>query len=400
MVDSRVTILREIHARKRSVVPATVLIATTMSWPFPAQLAGAFVGAGARVETLAPTVSMLARSRYPHRHHLYSSLGPMDCLAQAIAAARPDIIVPCDDLAARLVAEADRKGLPGRLEFLRRAAEAGAPVAGAEEIASEADLAGAIDRFGLPLVLKTDHSWGGEGVMIAATRREATAAFRRLGRQSRLRSILRALRGRGSHFLTLALYPVSQRVSAQGFITGSPATSSIACWQGKVVAAHHFDVRVSTTATSPASVIALSDCKQMAQAADAVAAAFQLSGLFGLDYMRDGQGRVHLLEMNHRATPTMHLSLQQDLTASLLRAAGFTAHPRPAVTDRREIALFPREWLRDPTSTWLTRAHHDVPWDDPMVFLACVQDATPAARAALQKSRETALTAEKPVFGA
>jgi hypothetical protein len=35
-----------------------------------------------------------------------------------------------------------------------------------------------------------------------------------------------------------------------------------------------------------------------------------------------------------------------------------------------------------------------------MVFLACVQDATPAARAALQKSRETALTAEKPVFGA
>ena len=65
-----------------------------------------------------------------------------------------------------------------------------------------------------------------------------------------------------------------------------------------------------------------------------------------------------------------------------------------------EHARWSREWLRDPTSTWLTRAHHDVPWDDPMVFLACVQDATPAARAALQKSRETALTAEKPVFGA
>jgi hypothetical protein len=381
-------------------VPATVLIATTMTWPFPAQLAGAFAGTGARVEALAPTGSLLARSRYPHRHHLYSSLGPTDCLVQAIAAARPDMIVPCDDLAARLVAEVQADALPGRLDFLRRAAEAGAPVAESEEIANEADLGGAIDRLGLPLVLKLDNSWGGEGVMIGTSREEAIAAFRRLGRQSRLRNVLRALRGRGSHFLTQALYPVCRRISAQRFVKGAPATSSIACWRGKVVAAHHFDVRVSTTLTSPASVITVSDCKEMAAAAEAVAAAFHLSGLFGLDYMRDSQGRVYLLEMNRRATPTMHLSLEQDLVASLLGAAGFAAQVRPAVTDKREIALFPREWLRDPTSPWLTRAYHDVPWDDPMVLLACVQSATPTARAALESSRQGALTAQKQVFGA
>jgi hypothetical protein len=381
-------------------VTAKVLIATTMGWPFPAQLAGAFVGAGAAVEALAPTGSMLARSRYPQNHHLYSSLGPMECLTQAIAAAQPDMIVPCDDLAARLVAEVEHKVLPGRLDFLRRAAQAGAPVAMTEEITGEADLAGATDRLGLPLVLKLDHSWGGEGVVIAATRKEAVAAFRRLRRQSRLRDILRALRGRGSHFITKALYPVALRVSAQRFVQGQPATSSIACWQGKVVAAHHFDVRVSTTPTSPASVIRFSDCGEMAAAAGAVASAFHLSGLFGLDYMRDGQGRVHLLEMNQRATPTMHLPLKHDLTASLIEAAGFAAHHRSPVTDKREIALFPREWLRDPTSIWLTRAYHDVPWDDPMVLLACVQDATPAAKAALEKTRLAALTAEKPVFGA
>ena len=69
--------------------------------------------AGARVEALAPTVSMLARSRYPHRLHLYSSLGSMDSLTQAIAAARPDMIVPCDDLAARLVAK-DAARVSGR----------------------------------------------------------------------------------------------------------------------------------------------------------------------------------------------------------------------------------------------------------------------------------------------
>jgi hypothetical protein len=222
-----------------------------MGWPFPAQLAGAFTGAGGQVQALAPASAMLARSRYPMRHHLYSSLAPMDCLTQAIAAAKPDLIVPCDDLAARLVAQVQGEPLPGRLDFLERAAAAGASVAAAEGIGGEDDLEAAIARLGLPLVLKLDHSWGGEGVMIAESRQEAVKAFRRLGRQSRFRNIFRALRGRGTHFLTQALYPVPARISAQHFISGTAATSSVACWRGKVVASHHFDVRLSTTLTSP-----------------------------------------------------------------------------------------------------------------------------------------------------
>jgi len=396
MVDSRSLFWR---LQKEARVPATILLATTMGWPFPAQLAGAFAGTGAQVQALAPASSMLARSRHPMRHHLYSSLAPMDCLNQAIAAGRPDLIVPCDDLAARLMAQVHGEPLPGRLDFLSRAAEAGAPVAASQAIAEEKDLAAAIEKLGLPLVLKLDHSWGGEGVLIAASRQEAIKAFRRLGRQSRLRNILRALRGRGMHFLTQALYPVSSRISAQHFISGTAATSSVACWRGKVVASHHFDVRVSTTPTSPASVIAISDCREMAAAAETVAQAFHLSGLFGLDYIRDARGQVHLLEMNRRATPTMHLALEQDLTASLLRAAGFAASFRPPVTDKKQIALFPREWLRDPASPWLVRAYHDVPWDDPEVMRACVQAGSAEARARLRPSGEAALTTEKPIFG-
>ena len=370
-----------------------------MGWPFPAQLAGAFAGAGGEVQALAPASSMLARSRHPLRHHLYSSLAPMDCLTQAIAAAKPDLIVPCDDLAARLVAQVQGEPVMGRLDFLSRAAEAGAAIAAAEEIGGEDHLEAAIAKLGLPLVLKLDHSWGGEGVLIAESRQEAVKAFRRLGRQSRFRNIFRALRGRGAHFLTQALYPFPAQISAQRFISGTAATSSVACWQGKLVASHHFDVRVSTTPTSPASVIAVSDCKEMTAAARSVAHAFQLSGLFGLDFMRDGRGQVHLLEMNRRATPTMHLALEQDLTASLLRAAGFAASFRPPVTDKKLIALFPREWMRDPASPWLTRAYHDVPWDDPEVFRACVQTGSAEARARLRPSSEAALTTEKPIFG-
>jgi hypothetical protein len=370
-----------------------------MGWPFPAQLAGAFAAVGARVEALSPAGAMLARSCHPERHHLYSALGPMDCLADAVRDAKPDMVMACDDLAARLVAQMEGTSVPGRLELVHRAGQAGAPAAMTEELAHEHQLGEVINRLGLPLVLKSDHSWGGEGVIIAEDRQEAAIAFRRLVRHSRLRNIFRLLRGRGSHFLTQALYPVAPRISAQRFIAGLPATSSIACWRGQVVAAHHFDVLLSTTPTSPASVLVRSDCAQMESAAHAVASAFHLSGLFGLDYIRDHDGRVHLLEMNGRATPTTHLALSHDLPASLLKAAGYTAYARAPVTDKREIALFPREWLRDPASPWLTRAYHDVPWDDPEVLRTCVRGGSRGARALLEKSQRRALTAGKPVLG-
>ncbi len=108
--------------------------------------------------------------------------------------------------------------------------------------------------------------------------------------------------------------------------------------------------------------------------------------------------------MNARATPTMHLALADDLPAALLAAARLPARPRPPVTEKTDIALFPREWLRDPESPWLQNAFHDVPWDDPDLIRACVAQAPPARRAAAQALLGTAkslpLTAQNRVFRA
>jgi hypothetical protein len=379
---------------------ATVLIATAMNWPFAAQLAGAFTAAGAQVEALAPAGSMLAHSRHPVRRHAYSALAPMDSVRRALAQARPHLVIPCDDMMAELTARAHGAAVPGRLEFLERVKAAGAPSLESMEIDGAATLDAAIARYGFPLVMKTDNSWGGDGVLIVETPNEARAALSRLAHNSRARSLVRFLRGRGGHFLSRALYPVSASLSAQRHVAGTPATSSIACWQGKLLAAHHFDVQLSTTPTSPASVLHRTGCPLMAQSARAVAAAFNLSGLFGLDYLRNRSGQVHLLEMNARATPTAHLALQDDLVSALLMAAGLDSHRRAPVTDRQDIALFPREWLRDPSSSFLQSAFHDVPWDDPDVVKACVQQAPKALRAQAAQAFGGALTPESPVFSA
>ena len=388
-------------ATKLAAMSASILLfATTLDWLFPAQLAGAFTDVGARVEALAPPRSLLTLSRHPLRRHRYRALAAMDSLSRAIAQTRPDMIVPCDDQAADLVAKA--RGIPaiGRLAFLEAAAKAGAPVPASTALENREALENALRQMGLPLVIKSDHSWGGEGVAIARTRQEARAAFGRMNNPSRLRDMARALRGRGPHFLTRAIDPMPVRLSAQAFVEGVPATSSIACWRGQVVAAHHFDVLLSSTPTSPASVIAAVPCPQMVASAKAVARSLNLSGLIGLDYIRDGRGQVHLLEMNPRATPTTHLALDQDLPAALLKAAGLPARARPPVTGHRQIALFPREWLRDPASPWLDNAFHDVPWDDPDVVRATIRAAPPSARAVLESAAAPALTVKSLNSGA
>jgi hypothetical protein len=95
--------------------------------------------------------------------------------------------------------------------------------------------------------------------------------------------------------------------------------------------------------------------------------------------------------------------LKQDLPAALLKAAGLPSRSRAPMTDKDEIAIFPREWLRDPASPWLKSAYHDVPWDDPEVVRACVRTAPAANRAAAQTLLEAANRSVYPkkdaVFG-
>jgi len=361
-----------------------ILLASVTDWPFPARLAGAFIALGAKVEALCLKRSPLHRSGLAVRLHPFSALKPLLSLADALTRAAPDLVIPCDDLMAELLwrlagAQPEFKPLiarscgnleafpilAARNDFLREAAKAGAPSAATIALESDADLGRAIAAFGLPLVLKADASWGGDGVVIARDETAAKAALARFSSAPRWKLAARALKRREPHLLVRARFPVPPAPGAQRFVAGHPATSSIACWQGKLLAANHFDVAVCN-GTGPATVLAIARDPAMQDSARRIAARFGLSGLYGLDYMRGADGSIALLEINPRATPTAHLALgpDHDLAAALLTAAGHPMPDRPAVTHRSEVALFPQEWRRDPESPHLESAYHDLPHED------------------------------------
>ena len=368
-----------------------ILLSTTVRWPSAARLAGALAHSGCAVDALFPADHPLAASRYPARRYAYRALGAIKSLRAAIEESRPDLIVACDDRAAghlrALHAEApapvrDRierslgnpdayAALASRSGFVTAAREAGIDAPETVSIEDEATLDFALKIMGLPAVLKADGSWGGDGLAVVHTVQEAKAAWKRLAvPPSRLRSLLRAARRGDAHYLKAALKPAKPSVCLQRFVAGAPATTSFVCRDGVVLAANHFAVIATNGAAGPASVVRRIDDANMEEAARRLARRFGLSGLHGLDYVRDAKGKSHLIEINPRATQTSHLSFGpgHDLCAALVGASA----PAGRAIANDAVALFPQEWKRDRASAWLQSAHHDVPWDDPRVIDRCV----------------------------
>ncbi|MGN6516806.1 MAG: ATP-grasp domain-containing protein [Rhizomicrobium sp.] len=370
----------------------TILLAATIGWPSAARYASGFVAAGCVVDSLSPKHAPVRASRYARRHFDYSALFPAASLRAAVADSKPDLIIACDDRVvmqlldlhrrekgsgiARLVERSlgDVCAYPlllsrqGSLDAMR--AE-GVRVPDSVAVENADALDGALAQIGLPAVLKADGSWGGEGVAVVRTREEAQSAYRRLAfPPPRWRSVARALRRKDAHFLHEAIAPKPRAISLQRFIAGHPAASAFAAKNGEVLASIAYDVLVAQGTIGPPNVIRRVDCPQIHDAARKVARRFGLSGMHGLDFIRDAGGDVHLIEINPRATQggTLAFGAGRDLPAALAAALSpANSGLRPAIGND-VVAFFPRAWQRGHGDTWLAAAHHDIPWDDPGVL--------------------------------
>ncbi len=397
-----------------------VLLVTTVDWMSTARYAGAFKAAAWTVEALSPPKAPVALSRYVDAHHRYRPLAALRSLRKAIARAMPDLIVPCDDRAAQLALDLyakEKDGSPpkalirtslgtpeefatmlSRAGSMQAAADAGVRVPETIAVADEAALERALDLLGLPAVLKTDGSWGGDGVIVAHTRDEAFAALVKLKcPASRLRNVARAVRRKDAHFLLAALKPPAREISVQKFVTGSASNGAFACWNGEVVAELHYDVLVSDGAMGPPSVIRRVDCPQMAAASRSVAKRFGLSGLYGLDFIRDETGAAHLIEINPRPTQggTLAFGDGSDLPSALAACVMRAPVPRREAIQSDIVAFFPAEWQRDASSPYLASGYHNVPWDDPPVLKQCF-DSLPMAAATTRRAAVQVLLATAP----
>ncbi len=228
-----------------------------------------------------------------------------------------------------------------------------------------------------PLVLKADGTSGGDGVKIAKNLDEAKHAYRTLAAPPLLaRALKRSLIDQDSTLIGPSLLRRHSIVNVQEFVQGCEATSAIACWQGAVLGSLQFEVIQKAHSRGHATVIRRIENADMALAGERIARRLHLSGLHGLDFMLNkASGEAHLIEINPRSTQVGHLAFGpgHDLPAALYAAiSGDKTKPACRSTENDLIALFPQEWIRDPASSFLRSAYHDVPWSQPELVRACV----------------------------
>lgn len=398
---------------------ANLLLATTLRWFSSARLAMAFSDVGFHVEAVCPFPHPFEKTSAVRKTHAYHALTPLRSFQKAIASSKPDLVIPCDDLAAEhLHALHERGGCCGEVDLraliersigaassyplaqargglMAVAHEEGVRVPEAGVAPSVAEMQEWLVQHRFPVVLKANATWGGVGVRIVQNAEDAARAYEELQAPPSMARVVKYV------VVDRDLTPVmpyvrrnSHTVTVQEYIRGRDATNSVACWQGKVLAEISLVVMEKEGLTGPSTIVRVISNREISQANRKIVKRLGLSGLYGFDFiLEEGTGHAYLVEMNPRATPTSHLALGagRDLAAALagaLREEPIAA--RPEIRNRHPIALFPYALEENPTSELLASAYHDVPWNEPRFVLECMQSLV-AGRWSYKKLAETRL---------
>jgi predicted ATP-grasp superfamily ATP-dependent carboligase len=367
-----------------------ILICASLWWPSSARLAIAFLRHGCDVSVICPPGHPLRvvtgiSSIYP-----YEGSAPIGLLRAALRAAKPTLIVPCDDMSVWQVhalyeTEPDLRPLierslgaseayptvQHRAELLRVAQDLGIRVPYTQTLNSAEELKNW--DFDQPAVLKLDGTWGGEGVAIVDSLDEATQKFHSSPKTMKAwMAWKRFLVNR--HFFALWAWQrrKTAQMTIQEYIPGHPATTMFACWRGEVLASSTVEVLVAQAPTGAANVVRVIKHNEIETAVRLLARKLELSGFHGLDFVLEQDTHdAYLVELNPRATQLGHLNLSADGDLAGVMAGRLkneAPNERAALGDQiqnRTIAFFPHTFKTDPQCVDLYEGYHDVPWDQP-----------------------------------
>jgi len=370
-----------------------LLVSTATSWLGTARLPRFLARAGFKVSLLTPRNALAEKSRFVSdiRYLADNATAPQWTLAfaEAVAAIMPRLVVPCDDMAFRLLRslvafppEEMPSALALRLGSLIRdslgepawyessvdktllptaAAAQGVRVPPYAVVVTLADAEAFALLHGWPAVLKRGYGFAGEGVALCADRGQLVAAWAKLSPADP-----HGLEGRGKAGLI-----------CQAHIPGRVISQQIAAWNGEVVASYAREKLVThPQPTGPSTVTRCLRVPEIDESSATLVRAFGMRGLFGFEYIvHERTGDAHLIEINRRVTTGTHngAPIGVDLCAALYAAInGLPSTSRRSLDPGEEhvIAHFPQEWLRDPSSRHLRDARVDAPWDEPELFEA------------------------------
>jgi predicted ATP-grasp superfamily ATP-dependent carboligase len=292
-----------------------VLLATTSRWFSTARLAMAFHRVGCEVDLVCPADHPAFSTRALRHRFRYHGLSPQQSFYKAIRESRPDIVIPCDDVAMRHLhrlysttsqAPSEESNSIGRVlqvsmgdpvsysttesreKFLAVVREEGVRVPETKTVTSSDQVEQWLQQFGFPAVLKADGTSGGEGVRIVHTLPEAMWAYKTL--HAPLATLVAAKRtfiDRDSNCVLPWLMQHPRQVSIQRFVTGPDATLAVACWQGEVLACIDAEVLQTSKPKGPATIVRLCQNRDRLEAIKKIVRRLGFTGLCGFDFMID-----------------------------------------------------------------------------------------------------------------
>lgn len=383
-----------------SVTPPRILLVSTQPWVFPARLCMALRRAGFHTEGASPTYGYLGRSAAPVASHRLRPWHMKQDLERAIRKARPDRLVPCDDIATALVVQQHANPTARAIVAASLGDPAAYPVALSKNaqmaLAAEIGVAtpptlhsldrttfdAAMTKEPFLQVLKVDGNFGGQGVAILSDPASAGAVWDKLtARPSLIGSIKCAVLERSVRAIVAWQSWQHAAPHLQAFVEGTLANRAVVCERGQVLAGISVVALQTTLDRGPTSVVRVVDDPGMTASTRAFVERLGLSGFHGFDFVLTPDGRALMLEMNPRATPICHLAGLggHGLAAVLLSAMGRIAPTVTLPVPGETVALFPNELVRDPASLHL-QGWHDLPCDDPLLLRSVRRDLAVTAR--------------------
>jgi thioesterase domain-containing protein len=328
------------------------MIFTTMRWFAAARLAHALAEAGFLVSACRPRSHALEIVDGLTSDRRLRRMAQARSLVAAIRAAEPDIVLPDDESAlahlrrlhariqhidsklaavvARSLGDGQRSlSITSRAGLAKAAHELGVSAPPTARVDSFDSVRAWVAEHGLPMVLKTDGSWGGRGVVIVRAEAKLKKAWRSISSPPGLpRALKRLAVNREAGPLLAWARRTKPVVNAQGYVAGREAIATVACVDGEVHRLVCLEVVQASEARGPATVVRVIEHPAMAEAARLLVRRLGLSGFCGFDFIIGDSGEAMLLELNPRVTPTCHM---------LVEGADLRG---------RTIALFPAELLR------------------------------------------------------